>query len=95
MLSKLLRPTIRNTAKQLLVRKVSPKFVLVRHMDLIPASQYDTVYPKKFYLPYALKTYPEIIPLLFCTFVGVIFVLLSTMWAVQTKVSVNIYTVNI
>ncbi|CAB3234775.1 unnamed protein product [Arctia plantaginis] len=93
MLSKFLQPAYRNTTKQLLVRKLPPRFILGRHMDFIPATQYDTPYPKKFAFPYNIKTYYEITPLLFCTWVGMVFIVLSTIWAVQTKVDV-VYSVN-
>uniref|UniRef100_A0A2A4J595 Uncharacterized protein n=1 Tax=Heliothis virescens TaxID=7102 RepID=A0A2A4J595_HELVI len=88
MLSKFLRTTYKSHVGQLLTRRISPKVINVRYADMIPASQYDTPFPRKLRLGYTLKTYWEIIPLFVTTCVSLSLMFFSILWACKNKVDV-------
>ncbi|CAH0604458.1 unnamed protein product [Chrysodeixis includens] len=93
MFSKLLRTTYksgRNTYKSglLLTRRVTPKVIHVRQVQMIPPTQYDIPFPKKIMLGNMLTTYWEISPLIISTTFAIALMFCSILWSIKNKVDV-------
>ncbi|XP_031768284.2 uncharacterized protein LOC113510902 [Galleria mellonella] len=93
MLSKLLRPGNRSHQWLLVYNKsrliASHQVVCIRPIfGLIPPSQYDMPFPKKFKLGYVMKVYWETIPLFVTTAIALGVVFIAIVWACNHKVDV-------